>query len=175
MEPGSSSPISRRRSSTAEIARSPVERLMPRQQEEYGSEHGLQRHDQCSGSFIGTVLSGRLRLCGMNALMTRERRRPDASGRRGDCNTGRAAHRRGGDALSSARAEILDRSDSFKEVWQYEGKKRRSRQQLGLRPLARSRIADARSAIHPALRAAADGAIVTISSMKTPAFTVTTT
>jgi len=42
---------------------------MPRQQEEYGSEHGLRRHDQGPGSFIGTVLSGR-RLLGDRATNT---------------------------------------------------------------------------------------------------------
>jgi hypothetical protein len=42
--------------------------------------------------------------------MTRERRRPDASGRRGDCNTGWVARRRlSSDSLPLARTEIRDR------------------------------------------------------------------
>jgi hypothetical protein len=45
-------------------------------------------------ALISAVLNSRLRFCGMNVLMTRERRRPDASGRRRDCNTGLVVRRR---------------------------------------------------------------------------------
>ena len=59
-------------------------------------------------ALISAVLNSRLRFCGMNVLMTRERRRPDAFGRRGIYDNGRVVRRPFGDCLPPARTEILD-------------------------------------------------------------------